>query len=274
MTTATTDKDSTVRALVTQWTSMDELLSSLPEDAWSTPSALPGWTVQDIVSHVIGTESMLEGEQAPEPDVDVTSLPHVRNDIAAVNEHWVLALREHTPARMLDRFRDIVSRRIEALRAMSQEDFDAPSWTPAGQATYGRFMRIRLFDCWLHEQDIRDAVGMPGNQEGPCAEGALEEIVGALGYLVGKRAEAPDGSRLTIELTGPVSRTLHVAVDGRASVVPELSGPATSTLRLSSDLFTRLAGGRVSPEEHLTEVDVQGDAELGAQVVRNLRLTI
>ena len=33
------------------------------------------------------------------------------------------------------------------------------SFTPAGKDTYGRFMQIRVFDCWLHEQDIRDALG-------------------------------------------------------------------------------------------------------------------
>ena len=40
---------------------------------------------------------------------------------------------------------------------MSQEEWDAESFTPAGKSTYGRFMQIRVFDCWLHEQDIRDA---------------------------------------------------------------------------------------------------------------------
>ena len=39
---------------------------------------------------------------------------------------------------------------------MTQADFDAPSWTPAGRdETYGRFMRIRHYDCFMHEHDIR-----------------------------------------------------------------------------------------------------------------------
>ena len=37
-------------------------------------------------------------------------------------------------------------------------------------------MRIRVFDCWLHEQDIRDAVGRPGGEDGPAASVALDEI--------------------------------------------------------------------------------------------------
>ncbi|MDV6012416.1 maleylpyruvate isomerase family mycothiol-dependent enzyme [Haloechinothrix sp. LS1_15] len=274
MSTAATGKETLVDALVGQWESMDELLASLPERAWSTPSTLPGWTVQDLVSHVIGTESMLAGEQAPEPDIDVSSLPHVRNEIAAFNECWVRALREDTPARVLERFRDITATRAASLRAMTQEDFDAPSWTPVGESTYGRFMRIRVFDCWLHDQDIRDAVSRHGNDTGPCAEIALEEITGALGYLVGKRAGAPDGTLLTIELTGPVHRTLHVAVDGRAALIDELPGQAHATIRLGSGLFARLAGGRVQPDDHLADVEILGDTELGERVVRNLAFTI
>ena len=122
---------------------------------------LPGWRVTDVVAHLVGTESSLAGDPTPEDGTDVTDLPHVRNGIAAFNEKWVHALREETPEAMLARFREVTARRTEQLRGMSQDDCDAPSWTPAGDGTYGRFMQIRIYDCWLHELDIRDAVGRP-----------------------------------------------------------------------------------------------------------------
>ncbi|EHR50238.1 hypothetical protein SacmaDRAFT_1980 [Saccharomonospora marina XMU15] len=274
MTTAELDRNVLVKALDEQWASLEELLASLPETAWDTPTNLPGWTVRDVVAHVIGTEASLLGEQAPEPDVDVKQLPHVRNEIAAFNERWVRHMRDWSPQRVLQHFRDVVARRRAALDSLTQSDFDAPSWTPVGQRTYGRFMRIRVFDTWLHELDIRDAVGWPGHEAGPCAECAFEEFVESLGYLVGKRAGAPEGATVTLEFTGPLRRTVHVAVDGRAAVVPQLSGPATVTLRLSSGLFARLAGGRVPAAERLSEVEMAGDTELGDRVVRNLAFTI
>ena len=50
---------------------------------------------------------------------------------------------------------------------MTQADFDAPSWTPAGRdETYGRFMRIRHYDCFMHEHDIRYALGL-ASEAGP-----------------------------------------------------------------------------------------------------------
>lgn len=270
----TIDQDTVIPALVAEWSAIEELLSSLRPEQWAAPTALPGWSVQDNVSHLIGTECALAGQSPPPCEVDVRALPHVHNDIGAANETWVLGLRGESPEQLLRRFREITAIRRRHLEGLSPAEFDAPSWTPAGQDTYGRFMRIRLFDCWMHEQDIRDALGVPGNDSGPCAEGALSEVVSALGYLVGKRAGAPDGSSVTVELTGPVHAVWHVAVDGRAALVDRLPGPATATLRLSSNLFSRLAGGRVPVESRLAEIDLDGDTDLGKRVAQALPFTI
>ena len=40
--------------------------------------------------------------------------------------------------------------------------WDEQTLTPVGPGTYGLFMEIRVFDCWVHEQDVRRAVGRPG----------------------------------------------------------------------------------------------------------------
>ena len=263
--------DPVVATLTGELAALDRLLTGLSPAQWATPTGLPGWRVTDVVAHIVGTEAMLAGESAPTGGIDVEKLPHVRNEIAAFNEQWVQALRDEPPAEMLRRFRDITARRTDTLRAMTQEEFDAPSWTPAGQGTYGRFMQIRVYDCWMHEQDIRDALGLPGGEDGPAAEASLDEASRALGYVVGKRAAAPDGSSVLIDLTGPVKRTLPIAVDGRARVVEELAGPPTATLRLSSGLFLRLCGGR--PHEP-GGVDLDGDTDLARRVADNLAFTI
>ena len=57
--------------------------------------------------------------------------------------------------------------RVATLAAMSEEEMDTVGWSPVGEVPYRQFMRVRLFDCWMHEQDIRRAVGKPGHLEGP-----------------------------------------------------------------------------------------------------------
>ncbi|NCL74913.1 maleylpyruvate isomerase family mycothiol-dependent enzyme [Rhodococcus sp. YH1] len=264
-----------IRALLLeQFGVIDELLADVHGDTWYTPTSLPGWTVKDITAHLIGTESMLAGIEAPHVEIDVHALGHVRNEIGAFNERWIESLRGTPGDEVLARYREIVARRREQLGAMTQKDFDEPAMTPVGQATYGRFMRIRVFDCWMHELDLRDALGVPGDEGGARAELAAAEIFGALAFVVGKRGKAPDGARITFELSGPLARTLHVEVDGRAAVVPALSGQATSIVAMDSRLFVRLAGGRTHAFDRLDEITLGGDTTVGRRIVDHLAFTI
>ena len=76
------------------------------------------------------------------------------------------------------------------------------------------------------------------------------------------------------ELTGPIVRSFHVIVAGRAGVVDELLRPADATISLPSALFMRLAGGRVDPASVLDQIRIDGDRALGEQVATHLAYTI
>ncbi len=268
-------KDAIVELLRSQFKSLDYLGSSLTIAEWHASASLPGWSVFDIYAHIIGAESMLEGDRLPDVPVDVGELSHVHNDIGKLNETWVESLVDLGPAAMLDRFRQVTASRLRSLAAMTQRQFDADVPTPVGPAPYGRFMQIRLFDCWMHEQDIREGLGRPGHESGPCARAAVEEAILAMGYIIGKKASAPAGTSVTIELTGPVRRKIHVLVEARARIVDELPGPATTVVSLSSSLFMRLAGGRAQNlSTRLGGIAFHGDLDLARRVVTNLTFTI
>ncbi len=273
MTSAMTEQQAITAALFDEWTAIEKLLAGLTPEQWMRPSPLPGWTVHDVAAHIIGTESFLLGEQPGDVDLDVHGLAHVRNEMGAFNERWVEFLRGESPAAMLERFRTATARRREVLAAMSAQEWETPTPSPIGQTTYGRFMRIRVFDCWMHELDIRDAVGVPGDEGTPSAQIAFYEITDSLGYIVGKLGQAPDGSRIALRLTGPLARTVFVAVDGRARVVEALDGPATATITVDSGLFTRLGGGRTTADAHPGAVTIDGDVEVGRRIVSHLAFT-
>lgn len=267
------EKDRLIGLLEDEWSAIAGLLEGLNSHQWHTP-VLPGWNVHDVLAHMIGTEHTLAGSEHPPVPADAELGPHVRNDIGKINEAWIAALRDWPDAELLADFAAVTARRLAELRQMPVGEFFAPSWTPAGQATYARFMQIRVFDCWMHEQDIRAALGIPGHDSGPAAEQALAEVTLALGYIVGKRGRAPDGSSVLISLLAPLERDLAVVVDGRAKAVAALDGPPTASLRLSSLLFLRLAGGREDPEAALASIELGGDQALARQLATNLAYTI
>lgn len=269
-------KDRTVAALGEVWTSLSELLGELTDDQWRAPSPLPGWNVQDNVSHIVGTEAMLAGQHGPDVEIDRDVNDHVRNDIGAFNEQWVESLRAVPPGEVLERFRELTVARLSVLEAMSVDEWNAESFTPAGKDTFGRFMQIRVFDCWLHEQDIRDAVGMPGHETGLAVEVVLDEMATALGFVVGKKAGATAGQSVTFALTdgGAVVREFHVEVGERAAVVPTLSGPATVVLTMPVGVMTRRCAGRVGPDDLLDQVVIDGDLALASSILDNQTYTI
>ena len=263
-----------IDALAEEVAALDALLSSLSDEEWGAATPLPGWDVQANVAHIIGTESMLAGVDPPVVADDVAGRDHIRNDIGGFNEVWVAALADAAPAEVLERFRAITAQRLDALRVMDHEAWDAEGFTPSGPDSYGRFMRTRVFDCWMHEQDIRDGTDRPGHTSGLAVHLALDEMTTALGFVVGKKAAAPSGSTVTFCLEGDIDRQVHVRVDGRAAVVDALDGPATTTIHTDPHTFSRVAGGRVAPEALADHVRIEGDEELGRRVYANLAFTI
>ena len=93
-------------------------------------------------------------------------------------------------------------------------------------------MRIRHYDCFMHEHDIRDALGESPRLDPKDLRSATDEVATGLGYIVGRRAGMPNGSRVRFDLTGPVNRTYLVSVDGRAALVESFDGQPTVQLDL------------------------------------------
>jgi uncharacterized protein (TIGR03083 family) len=268
----TVDRSTVVDALDDVWDHLLELAGELSDADWDRRTRCPGWTVKDLYAHVLGTESMLLGRQAPE--VEVGEAPHVRNDIGRFNEAWIVAWRDRPPADLLDELRSVIEERRAVLSAMTDADWDEVGFTPAGQDTHGRFMRIRVFDQWIHEQDARMALARPGHLRGPALEVTLDELGASLGFVVGKRAGAPDGSAVRIEVTGPTERTFDVVVDGRAALVEDLDRDPDVTLRVPLPVFIALAAGREGADPADPTIAVNGDEALGRRVLENLGYTI
>jgi len=272
------DKSEVLSGLFAVWDSIDALLDGLPESGWQAATPLPGWCVKAVASHIIGTESFLAGVAAPQPDIDVSALEHVRNDVGVLNECWVRHLSGESGAGVLERLRAVTNDRRTALTGLSDEDWNAQTLTPVGPESYGRFMRVRAFDCWMHEQDMREALSRPSSDDeldGTPSQLALDEITATMGYVVGRLAKAPDGSRILFELTGPLARSIRVSVDGRAQVVDDFGGQEpTATIRLDGLQFTRLSGGRPMSAARAQDVELGGDKDVAARVVEHLNFVI
>jgi uncharacterized protein (TIGR03083 family) len=257
--------------LATVWSSIAGLCADFTAEQWALPTDCPGWSVQDNVAHIEGTESWLLGR--PGPDPAPAGLAHVQNAIGEINEAWVESRRRWPGDKVLAAFVEVTDARIKALRAMTDEELDAPSVSPIGEVPYATFMNLRVMDCWVHEQDIRRAVGRPGHLEGEAVDAAIDRLAASFPFVVGKRVAPPDGTTVVLDMAGPAGRTLAVEVRG-GRAVPAQPVPAAPTVRLDTDAETYacLVCGRWTGEQAQARgrVRVSGDSTLGEEILAHM----
>ena len=257
------------------WNALENLCADFTEAQWKTPTDCPGWSVQDQISHVVGSESGILGR--PAPNHTPADVSHTKNELGRNNEVVVDWRRSWPGAKVLDEFREVTAERMTHLRAMSADDFEQQTQTPVGPGSMRTYVAIRIFDAWVHEQDIRRALAIPGSLDGPVADHAMSRIVLAMPYVVGKKAAASDGESVVFEVSGPTELTLPIGVTGgRANPLDAAPDGPTARLRMDFETFACLACGRWDPDEVLASggVGVEGDATLGETVVRQMNFMI
>ncbi|MFJ9522409.1 maleylpyruvate isomerase family mycothiol-dependent enzyme [Kitasatospora sp. NPDC101801] len=270
-------ENQTVQACIDAWTqsieAIAELLAPLPTDAWNRATECPGWSVRDVVSHIIALESELLGDPRP-----IHSLPrdlrHVTDEFARYMELPVDKRRCHTAPEMTGELEYTVIRRSRALRTSKHEPDDLVRW-PAGPLSrdvpYTELLRLRTFDVWVHEQDLRRALGVPGNLDSPAALISRDVLLAGLPKVLRKAVGAPPGTTLALDVSGPVEflRTVRVGDDGRATADETVSLAPDVRLTLDWETYLRLACGRGRPGP----VTVDGDQDLGARILAHFAVT-
>jgi uncharacterized protein (TIGR03083 family) len=260
-----------VEALADEWQAIAELGARLGEAEWELSTECPGWTVRDVVAHMVGTERSLLGDPPPEP---LASVPgHVRNDLGERNEAWVQSMRSRPGPSVLEAFVSATERRLAEMRSWDEARFTEPGPSPVGIVPYREFMHVRVMDCWVHEQDIRVATARPGHDSGPAARIAIDRLVSGLPFVVGKQAAAPEGSVVRFDVSGPLGRRVDVGMsEGRARVVDGERATPTATLAMDQQTLWRLTGGRMTGGDALGQglVRISGDERLGERVAASM----
>lgn len=253
-----------------------ELVQPLVESEWNRRTECPGWSVRDLLSHIIGIETELLGDPRP-----IHTLPrdlyHVTDESSRHMEVQVDVRRHHTAAEMTSELEYTVIRRNRQLRNEKRApDAMVRSVLPGGgEITLETLLRLRAFDVWVHEQDMRRALRTPGNLESPAAYISRDILVYGLPKVVAKRAGAPAGCAVVFDVHGPLEfmRTVRVDEEGNASVNSSPSlGPAV-TFSLDWETYLRLACGRVKPEAVADRVKIEGDEKLAQSILANFAVT-
>lgn len=192
-------------------------LETLDDKAWNTPSLCDGWTVKQVVGHLVMSLT--------------TPIPKIMLSVAGSGFSFDKAndklsrktADEKSPAEL-----------IEALRTNADKKIKPPGMGPSAP----------LSDITIHSADIRRPLGLPALVPGNRAEAILDFLAKskaqgfvAKGRLAGLRFEATDidwNSGTEGQLVRGPSEALILALSGRDVALDDLEGDGVATLRSRS----------------------------------------
>ncbi len=227
-----------ITGLFAQFEEFAGLIEGLNPDEWHTPTRCEGWQVCDVAGHVAGNAIDVQtgeiGKRTP--------------------DEQARALRGEAPAGLAASMRTSLTRVRPFFDALSEEDWAGPSPAPGvnvGDGTLGLW-----YDCFLHGDDIRTALGRP-SVRGPGLDASL--------HWVRESLEHRDW--------GPA----RIVLDGAASTPSAPAGPCCAATRCAScspppAAPTRRSSARTRAstctpyDEHMSRKVEQGEATRGALV--------
>jgi uncharacterized protein (TIGR03083 family) len=248
---------------------MLDLLGALGPAEWAMPTVCPGWDVHDVVAHVLNDYMRrLSGSRDGYGGAifaDDETLPAY---LARTNDEFVRASRQLSPQLMIELL-DHLGPRLDAVWAArdlqaaadlnvswASTDIASPTWLDIGR-DYTEF--------WVHQQQVRDAVSVPGAVEPDLMAPVLDVFARGLPHALRMHGR-PEGATAHLEVRGPAGGLWGVVrQDARWQITQPLGEP-TARVSMDQDTFWRLATRGITVEQARQRSTTTGDADLASSI--------
>jgi len=224
------------------------LLCALGDGDWGVP-VLRGLDVQGLVGHLIGVED--DVHRCLAGDLEVAGANHVESTQPAA------ARQAGRPAaRTRADWRRAADHTLELVHAAEPRTEVA---VHGMRLPLGALLVVRAFELWTHDNDIRQAAGLPPSVPDPSTLALMTRLAARLLPHAAARTGLHEPVNVHLVLTGPGGGTWDIAVGERP--------PDPVSIRIVADAagFCRLAANRVTPAD--LDLHVTGDPGRAAGVL-------
>lgn len=248
-----------------------DLLADLEAGDWNAATGCPGWSVRDVVAHLLHddlrrlsrTRDQIAG---PRPSVGET-LPDFLN---RANEQWVAQTRFLSPALLLD----LLGHSAGLIQQMwAEADLTSLGegvwWAGIARAPVWLDVAREYTEEWTHQQQIRDAVVRPGLTTPDFLDPALDTFLRALPHTY---EDLGGRDKTTVWVTledGPrgLDWALETGHDGWSIRPGQGSYPPHAHVTLPAETLWRLATGGMSRQEAARYLRRSGDPVLAGRLL-------
>ncbi|HEU4321702.1 MAG TPA: maleylpyruvate isomerase N-terminal domain-containing protein [Roseiflexaceae bacterium] len=247
------------------------LLRGLAPADWERPTVAAGWTVRDMAAHLLDTDIrrlsfQRDGLALLVPPEPLEGYRDLVGWLDSLNAQWVGAARRISPRVLTDLLALTGAQMAELFATL---DPDAPA---LGVAWAGEQQSAAWFDTareytekWMHQQQIRDAVGAPLLSDRRWLFPALDTFLRGLPHTFAA-AEAPEGTTVTLLVEGEAGGAWTLLREGPAWRLHHGQPPQPDALlALDQDCAWRLFTKGLHPDQ--TGARLAGDTQLAARAL-------
>jgi len=227
------------------------MLGILQAADWRKP-ALRGLDVQGLIGHLTGVEE--DVHRALRGDPDVVQASHIGSTQAAADRQ-----AGRLPAQTRAEWRHAV----DGTLALVHADRD-----PGGEIAMhgmrlplGMLLVARAFELWIHDNDIRHAVGLPPSVPDPSTLSLMTQAAARLLPHAVARAGLREPASVHLVLTGPGGGTWDIPIGPS----PPASAPNAIAIVTDAVGFCRLVANRAAPGS--LDLHITGDPDCAAVVL-------
>ncbi len=212
-----------VHPVVAQRRRFQASLVELDEPDWGHASRCAGWTVQDVVTHLVTTNLFwafsIQAGLAGKPTEFLATF-----DPVATPAQMVADAGAATPAETLVAFTETNAALLDLVEGLGEDEMGLLAEAPPGHVPIRRVADHALWDAWIHERDVFLPLGVTPTE-------ADDEVIASLRYVsvLGPGFAMMFGAdrdvTTSIEASDPDERFVVTVEDGQVRVH---AGPAPS----------------------------------------------
>lgn len=217
-----------LQPLTRQRRRMQAMLTELTDEQWMTASRCAGWTVRDVVAHLVGVNSFWYSSIG----AGLAGMPTrvlAGFDPAQTPPVMVDFMSSLTTSEVFDQFVSTTEGLLGIVAELTDRGWSTVAETPGGHVPIRLLAQHALWDSWIHERDIAIPLGIATVLEQDEVRSCLR-YAAAVSPVLGIGVGHSCAGTFAVEATNPSIRFV-LDVGESVAVRDEIADPTVPCLR-------------------------------------------